>query len=282
MKKIISFATAVVLVLSIALIPSAALSNIPCTYKSFLSLGGRYITYKEYAHEFTLEDFEEVNAAAQYYGGTPIAPPSRLYNCHSYSWSKEYQYSLAWIEDISGFLLDGHTEQISDPVPGCIAVYVDGNGEITHSASVVSIFNNGGFYAYSKWGVLGIYYHDPLAVPSNYLGQGGTILYFIRDLSHDIVYTNLTQTHHTESCSKCSNHSVTSAHSLSYSNKTSTQHTATCSVCSHSFTTSHTCTYANRNSAFHTKRCTVCGYNATEAHVYSSFGQCIYCGRSNT
>ena len=90
-----------------------------------------------------------------------IAEPSARANCHGWVYVGG-QYAVR-SRDVNSILSDNGYGAVADPAVGDLAIYSAGNDEITHTALVRIVREDGSVVCESKWGPLGVYLH-PVAV----------------------------------------------------------------------------------------------------------------------
>jgi hypothetical protein len=90
-----------------------------------------------------------------------IAEPSPRSNCHGWVYLGG-QYAVR-SRDVDTILSDNGYAVVKQPAAGDLAIYRNPTGDITHSAVVRMVREDGMAFCESKWGPLGVYLH-PVAV----------------------------------------------------------------------------------------------------------------------
>jgi hypothetical protein len=90
-----------------------------------------------------------------------IAEPSPRSNCHGWVYFNG-QYAVR-SRDVDTILTDNGYSEIDRPAAGDLAIYRNSAREITHTAIVRMVREDGAVFCESKWGPLGVYLH-PVAV----------------------------------------------------------------------------------------------------------------------
>lgn len=154
------------------LLSSLGLSDIDTTgvlsNSEITTTDGSPITTEEKHNTDFSDSLEEIYSWVQRYGIkrkiVEIAPPSNLYNSHSYAWYQaDSDYDQYWIVSPSPFIGDEHHFDLSEDTAtvGDIIVYCSGT-EYLHSAVICDIeYENGEkvFICESKWESFGVYRH---------------------------------------------------------------------------------------------------------------------------
>jgi hypothetical protein len=86
-----------------------------------------------------------------------IAEPSARSNCHGWVYFGG-QYAVR-SRDVDTILADNGYAPVEQPAPGDVATYRGSSDEITHSALVRLVREDGAVIVESKWGPLGVYLH---------------------------------------------------------------------------------------------------------------------------
>jgi hypothetical protein len=90
-----------------------------------------------------------------------LAEPSARANCHGWVYFGG-QYAVR-SRDVSSILSDNGYSTVAEPTAGDLAIYRAESDEITHTALVRIVREDGSVVCESKWGPLGVYLH-PVAV----------------------------------------------------------------------------------------------------------------------
>ena len=90
-------------------------------------------------------------------------PASAQANCHGWVFL-DSQFLIPG-EAVQQILDDNLYELTVDPIAGDVIVYRDGNRNIVHSGLVRGVLNDGTIIIESKWGIEGIFLHDPEGTP---------------------------------------------------------------------------------------------------------------------
>jgi hypothetical protein len=85
-------------------------------------------------------------------------PATDDYNCHGWVFTGGRCWVLG--ESVEQILKENGYQAVSWPATGCVAVFRDYKGEVTHSAVVHSVSADGVVLLESKWGQLGRYIHS--------------------------------------------------------------------------------------------------------------------------
>lgn len=130
--------------------------------------GSKVITWK-YTDELSKEEKQELinYAKDKYPNAKKLREPTLKYNCHSYAWHGTSKKNTHWINDPSKYWTDKSYNQYassSGSIPKKVTnnskvVYWDGNKPI-HSGIVYSSTK-----IRSKWGMGGLYEHNPKDCP---------------------------------------------------------------------------------------------------------------------
>lgn len=100
------------------------------------------------------------------------APAHNDYNCHGWVFADGRYWLLGrWVETV---LMDNGYREVQRPQPGDVAVFRDGNGEVSHSALVRGRGSDGVVLMESKWGQLGRFVHTA----EQHAYKGHTIRYY--------------------------------------------------------------------------------------------------------
>ena len=103
------------------------------------------------------------------YNGSMIqrAPAGPLANCHGWVFL-DGQYLISG-DAVQRILDDNAYEVVEEATAGDVIIYRDGNRNIVHSGLVRGVLNDGTIIIESKWGVEGVFLHNPLDTPYSVL-----------------------------------------------------------------------------------------------------------------
>ena len=99
------------------------------------------------------------------YNGNMIqrAPAGPLANCHGWVFL-DGQYLISG-DAVQRILDDNGYEVVEEALAGDVIIYRDDNRNILHSGLVRGVLNDGSIIIESKWGVEGVFLHDPMDTP---------------------------------------------------------------------------------------------------------------------
>ena len=99
------------------------------------------------------------------YNGNMIqrAPAGPLANCHGWVFL-DGQYLIS-SDAVQRILDDNGYEVVEEALAGDVIIYRDDNRNIVHSGLVRGVLNDGSIIIESKWGVEGVFLHDPMGTP---------------------------------------------------------------------------------------------------------------------
>ena len=105
------------------------------------------------------------NGFAVEYNGSMIqrAPAGPLANCHGWVFL-DGQYLISG-DAVQRILDDNAYEVVDEAMAGDVIIYRDDNRNIVHSGLVRGVLNDGTIIIESKWGVEGVFLHNPLDTP---------------------------------------------------------------------------------------------------------------------
>jgi len=88
-------------------------------------------------------------------------PPSGASNCHGWVFTGG-RYGIRG-RDVPAILADNGYARVDAPAPGDACVYRSGDGEVSHTALVRAVCDDGTVLVEGKWGWLGVYLHPAAA-----------------------------------------------------------------------------------------------------------------------
>ena len=114
------------------------------------------------------DDLPENDFSVEYNGSMiQRAPAGPLANCHGWVFL-DGQYLISG-DAVQRILDDNAYEVVEEAIAGDVIIYRDNDRNIVHSGLVRGVLNDGTIIIESKWGVEGVFLHNPLDTPYSVL-----------------------------------------------------------------------------------------------------------------